>query len=257
VTDRPSEVHVRAVVLDIEGTTTPIAFVHEVLFPYARARLRAWVDDPSNAADLAVVSRRLAAEHAADLSRGEGPPSWASSSSSVDDDADRSGLVAYAGWLMDRDRKSPGLKLMQGLIWERGYQAGELRGQVYPDVAPALRRWHAEGLRLAIYSSGSALTQRRLFQSTSDGDLAPLISAHFDTAVGAKGESASYARIAHALDLPPASILFVSDVVSELEAARAAGLQVVLCVRPDNPPQPEAGAFDQVSELGQITTRLR
>lgn len=252
MTDRPPEARVRAVVLDIEGTTTPIAFVHQVLFPYARARLRAWVDDPANAADLAVVSRRLATEHAIDLSRGERPPSWDSSASSVDDDAARSGLVAYAEWLMDRDRKSPGLKLMQGLIWERGYQAGELRGQVYPDVAPALRRWHAQGLRLAIYSSGSALTQRRLFESTGDGDLTPLLSAHFDTAVGAKGEPASYTNIAAALELEPASILFVSDVVRELEAARTAGLHVVLCVRPDNPAQSGADAFDQVSDLGQI-----
>ena len=254
MTERPAGDGVRAVLLDIEGTTTPIAFVHDVLFPYARARLRTWVDDPANAADLARVSKRLSAEHAADLSRGEGPPSWASSFSSVDDDADRSGLVAYAEWLMDRDRKSPGLKLMQGLIWERGYQAGTLRGQVYPDVAPALRRWHARGLRIAIYSSGSALTQRRLFESTADGDLTALISAHFDTAVGAKGSSDSYTRIAAALELAPGDILFVSDVTAELEAARAAGLRVVLCVRPDNPPQPGAEAFDQVSDFGRLFT---
>jgi len=240
VTDRSAGSQIRAVVLDIEGTTTPIAFVHQTLFPYARARLRAWAGDPANATDLAEVARRFSSEHAADLARGDAPPD------------PRTTLVAYAEWLMDRDRKSPGLKLMQGLIWERGYQAGELRGQVYPDVAPALRRWHAANVRLAIYSSGSALTQRRLFQSTGDGDLTPLISAHFDTGVGAKGESTSYTNIAEALGLAPANILFVSDVVRELEAARAAGLQVVLCVRPDNPAQEGAGDFDQVSDLGQI-----
>ncbi len=252
MTVRPAGAGVRAVVLDIEGTTTPIAFVHDVLFPYARARLRDGVDAPANAADLARVKKLLSTEHAADLSRGERPPSWASASSSLDDDDERAGLIAYAAWLMDRDRKSPGLKLRQGLIWERGYQAGERRGQVYPDVAPAMRRWHEQGLTIAIYSSGSALTQRRLFQSTGDGDLTPLISAHFDTGVGAKGESESYTRIAAALALAPDQILFVSDVVRELEAARAAGLAVVLCVRPDNPPQPDSEAYEQVEDLGQV-----
>jgi len=172
---------VRVVLLDIEGTTTPISFVHDVLFPYARARIGAeW--------------------HAA----------------------------------MDRDEKSSELKRLQGLIWEQGYRAGELRGEVFPDVAPAIRRWRAAGLRVAIYSSGSELAQRLLFGSTPDGDLTPLIDGFFDTSVGAKKVAASYAEIARRLGCDPREMLFVSDISAELAAAREAGCQVVLSVRPGN-----------------------
>ena len=153
---------------------------------------------------------------------------------------------------MDRDRKSPGLKLLQGLIWEAGYRAGELRGQVYPDVPPAIRRWRAAGLRVAIYSSGSELAQRRLFESTEHGDLTPLLSGFFDTGVGAKVASDSYARIAAALDVPPAAILFVSDVTRELTAAREAGLQVVLSIRPGNSAQPGSEAFERIESFDEL-----
>ena len=219
---------IRAVLLDIEGTTTPIAFVHEELFGFARARLHEYLLAHQGSAALSDVEQRLRMEHAADLARGETPPPWTEPASSA--------LEAYARWLMARDRKSPGLKLLQGQIWEEGYQSGVLRGQVFEDVPRAIRRWHDAGVTIAIYSSGSELAQRRLFESTEQGDLTPCLTAFFDTAVGAKIASDSYGRIAQALGLTPAEILFVSDVVSELDAARAAGLPVVLSIRPGNPP---------------------
>jgi len=223
---------IRAVLLDIEGTTTPIAFVHTVLFPYARARLGAFLaSGPPQ--EIAEVARRLADEHAAGAGGTDAPPPLAPAGAA----AWHASAVRYALWLMDRDRKSPGLKLLQGLIWERGYQAGELRGQVFDDVPAALRRWHAAGLTIAIYSSGSELAQRRLFESTPHGNLAALMSGFFDTAVGPKTSAASYLAIARRLDLEPAAVWFVSDVTRELDAARMAGLRVALSVRPGNPPQ--------------------
>jgi enolase-phosphatase E1 len=244
LTIRLADRAVRAVLLDIEGTTTPIAFVHDVLFPFARRHARAFLE--AQVGDPAVDRARqlLIDEHAADLARGESVP--AAPPRSTDN------AMAYIAWLMDRDRKSPALKLLQGLIWEEGYRAGTLRGQVYADVAPAIRRWQAAGLRVAIYSSGSELAQRRLFESTPDGDLTPLLSGFFDTRVGAKGEPASYARIADALGVPPAAILFVSDVTKELVAARDAGLATLLSVRPGNAPQPDAMAFERVESFDEV-----
>jgi enolase-phosphatase E1 len=157
--------------------------------------------------------------------------------------------MQYVGWLMDRDRKSPALKLLQGLIWEQGYRAGRLQGDVFDDVAPALERWRAARIGVAIYSSGSALAQRMLFATTAHGDLTQLIAGFFDTTVGGKTSVESYRRIADELGWPPDRLLFVSDVTTELDAARAAGCQTLLCVRPTNLPQPPhqhptVGSFD-------------
>jgi enolase-phosphatase E1 len=159
--------------------------------------------------------------------------------------------AAYAEWLMERDRKSPGLKLLQGRIWERGYRAGVLKGEMFPDVAPALRRWRDAGLDVAVYSSGSELAQRLIFGSTADGDLTRLVSRFFDTAVGAKNTPDSYRRIASALGRSPDRCLFISDVSAELDAARSAGYAVRLCVRPGNRPQPPH-AHGVIQTLDQI-----
>jgi enolase-phosphatase E1 len=244
VTIRLAERGLGAVLLDIEGTTTPIAFVHDVLFPYARARAAAYLAAHRGTPDDEEIRRRLAGEHAEDVRNGQQPPSL------QPDEAH--GLVPYVEWLMDRDRKSPGLKLLQGLIWEEGYQAGELRGQVYPDVPGAIRRWRDRGLDVAIYSSGSVLAQRRLFESTLAGDLTPLFTAFFDTAVGPKVAASSYAQIAATLGRSPAGIVFVSDITRELAAAREAGLQVLLSLRPGNAAQPDADAYEQVTTFDQI-----
>jgi len=238
VSDRAAGGAVRAVVLDVEGTTTPVTFVYDVLFPYARARLesfaRAHREDPS----FARTVDALAAEWAGDSQRAEPVPSWPEAArrarapaASAPSDSEIEALCSYLSWLMDRDRKSTALKTVQGEIWRGGFERGELRGEVYPDVRPALERWRRDGRTIAIYSSGSVLAQRQLFGHSTAGDLTPLIDRHFDTTVGAKRDTASYVAIARALELAPEKILFVSDVDAELAAARVAGFATRLCVR--------------------------
>jgi enolase-phosphatase E1 len=139
--------------------------------------------------------------------------------------------MSYVHWLMDQDRKSTGLKSLQGKIWDEGYRAGELRGEVYPDVPPALDRWRRQGVDVAIFSSGSIQAQRSLFASTRAGDLTGFIRAYFDTTTGPKTAPDSYARIAAALERPPSEVLFISDIGAELDAARTAGIRTALCVR--------------------------
>jgi enolase-phosphatase E1 len=211
---------VRAVLLDIEGTTTAVSFVTDVLFPFARVRLRESLSAPAAAPDRRALGEERRTER-------EPAPPW--SDRTPEDEI--SSAVAYAEWLMDRDRKSTALKALQGRIWESGYRAGALCSHLYADVRPALARWRAQGRSVAIFSSGSVLAQRLLFTHTPEGDLTPLIDAWFDTTTGPKREADSYRRIAEALGRPPASILFVSDVAAELDAARAAGLATALCVR--------------------------
>jgi enolase-phosphatase E1 len=239
---------VEAIVLDIEGTTTPIAFVYDVLFPFARAHLREFLNEPTHADALREPLQRLREEWLAEPDRvtsvpAGGLPSVPGEPEEARDGGQRSAgdggwVVPYVEWLMDRDRKSPGLKLLQGLIWEDGYRAGVLQGEVFPDVPPALQRWCDRGLDVAIYSSGSELAQRLIFGSTAFGDLTRFIARFFDTAVGAKGSPESYRRIAEALGRAPDRCSFISDVTAELDAARAAGHEAILCVRPGNRQQP-------------------
>jgi enolase-phosphatase E1 len=161
--------------------------------------------------------------------------------------------AAFSEWLMDRDRKAPGLKSLQGRIWEEGYRSGELRSVVFDDVPGALAGWRRDGLRIAIYSSGSVLAQRLLFAHTAAGDLTPLLEAYFDTSTGPKKEPGSYRRIAAALELVPESILFVSDVPQELDAALAAGFRTRLSLRPGNAPC-EPGPHRSLRDLGEALT---
>jgi enolase-phosphatase E1 len=221
---------IRAIVLDIEGTTTPIAFVFDVLFPYVRRHVRAHLEQHANDPEYRGLFDRLRAEHAADESAGGKPPPW------TDAPDDRlTSVVSYVEWLMDRDRKSTGLKDLQGRIWEDGYNRGDLASDVFPDVPGALVRWHARGVRVAIFSSGSVRAQQLLFRHSSFGDLTRFISHFFDTTTGPKADPESYRRIAHVMDVAPGAIVFVSDVTRELEAARGAGMQTRLAVRPGNP----------------------
>ena len=212
---------VRGVVLDIEGTTTPVSFVTDTLFPYADEHLASYLASHAGQAEVEEAVRLLKQEWEDDVARGHNPPPRESAQ----------WVTGYARWLMRQDRKSPGLKLLQGLIWEGGYADGSLRGSVYPDVPPALSRWREAGLAIAIYSSGSVLAQRLLFSTTAYGDLTRFVGQYFDTGVGAKREAASYERIAAAMALPPAELLFVSDVIAEVDAARGAGMQAVHCLR--------------------------
>jgi len=211
--------------LDIEGTTTPIAFVTNTLFPYARAHLSGYLAEQGKGPECAQVIGRLHAEYEHDREAGADVPPWSP--------------LDYAGWLMDRDRKSPALKDLQGRVWEEGYRNGTLVGQVFGEVPAALARWNAEGAPVGIFSSGSVLAQQWLFRRSTAGDLTPLLRWYFDTGIGAKQDPASYTRIAERVDLVPGEIVFVSDVLGELNAARAAGLRTVMSVRPGNQPQPE------------------
>ena len=238
---------IQEVVLDIEGTTTRIEFVYDVLFPFARRTLpshvREHLDDPG----LRETLRRLREEWIEDVARGESPPDW--------QDGDReqriSGIVQYAAWLMDRDRKAAALKTLQGEIWAHGYDDGSLRGEVFPDVPAALERWRAAGIGVAIYSSGSVLAQQMLFRTTPHGDLTRHIGAFFDTGVGRKTVPESYPRIAATLGRSSSNLLFISDAPAELRAARAAGWAVLLCVRPPHSPSSDA-EFDVITDFDQV-----
>ena len=228
---------VRAILLDIEGTTTPVDFVYQVLFTYARAKVKSFLEEHPDAASPEL--ELLRAEHEQDVARGAQPPAW----------TDPVDPVSYVHWLMDQDRKSTGLKSLQGKIWEEGYRTGELRGEVYPDVPPAFERWREQGKKICIYSSGSVLAQKLLFSNSTAGDLTPFIEAHFDTTTGPKKEAESYRKIAAALSLPPSAIVFFSDVVAELDAARAAGMKTGLCVRDGVSKSSEQSAFTSFEEV--------
>lgn len=222
---------IKAVLTDIEGTTSSLSFVHDVLFPYARAALPQFVFDRRS--DPEVVEILTAARVEAGMPH-----------------ADDAAIVAQLRAWIDADKKITPLKALQGLIWARGYAKGELRGHVYADAAAALRAWRARELKLAVYSSGSVLAQRLLFAHTDYGDLTPLFSAFFDTTTGPKREPASYRKIADVLATPPAAILFLSDIEAELDAARAAGMHTQWLVRG---PTPAANAtHPQVESFSEI-----
>jgi enolase-phosphatase E1 len=225
--ETPGGEAIRAILLDIEGTTTPIDFVFKTLFPYARLRLgqflAAHADEPEVRADM----EALRAQHRADAAASLQPPAWIDTPASLELES----AASCGQWLMDRGSKCSPLKSLQGKIWEEGYAKGELHGEVYPDVPPAFARWSAQRKIIAIFSSGSVLAQRLLFSSTASGDLTRFLTAYFDTTVGPKNARTSYAKIAAALQLDPPSILFISDVAKELDAARDAGMTTKLCVR--------------------------
>ena len=236
------------VLLDIEGTTTPIAFVHDVLFPYARARVGAYLDETAASdAEIRQIVEHLRAElPASGFQPAAGSQKLETGSGKLEAD-----IVSYVHWLMDRDRKSGPLKALQGRIWEEGYATGALQGEVYPDVRDAFVRWTSGGRRIGIFSSGSVLAQRLLFGRSTAGDLSTFLSGYFDTAVGAKGDADSYRRILAALSVHPSRTLFVSDVVNELDAARDAGLRTLLCVRPPAR-EPAANTHDAVASFAAI-----
>ena len=233
-----------AVVVDIEGTTTPVSFVHDVLFPFARRHLEGFLErragDPAVQRELAA----LRAEHASEAVGAAGtPPRWEA------DPASLAPAVAYLRWLMDQDRKSTALKALQGRIWEDGYRRGELRSTVYPDVPPAFERWQGRRAGPWIFSSGSVLAQRLLFAHTAAGDLTPLIAGYFDTTTGPKKEAPTYSAIATAIGIRAEEIVFVSDVAAEVDAARAAGFRTALCVREGAVPLTDHAAVRSFDEI--------
>ncbi|MBV9927227.1 MAG: acireductone synthase [Acidobacteria bacterium] len=238
------------ILLDIEGTTTPIDFVYKVLFPYARAHVGDFLARHADDEEVRAAAFELLAERAKD----EGQPQSPSSAPGRLDESRLETVATYARRLIDEDRKLTPLKTIQGRIWEEGYRRGELKGQVFPDVERNLRRWREEGRTTCIYSSGSVLAQKLLFANTEAGDLTELIEDFFDTKVGHKTDPLSYLKIAELLPRRPAEVLFVSDVVAELDAAAGAGFQTRLCVRPGNHPQPDTHAHAKIRTLDEVKT---
>ncbi len=221
---------IKAIVTDIEGTTSSISFVHDVLFPYARTRMREFVraraDNPEVAAQLAAVREM--------------------SNPQLDVDGVIDQLIAW----IDQDKKVTPLKALQGLIWEQGYLDGDFYGDIYADVVESLQNWHLQGIDLYVYSSGSVHAQKLLFGHTKYGDMTPLFSGYFDTQIGAKLETTSYQHIAQKLALPAEQILFLSDVKAELDAARAAGMNTCWLVRDGEPDK--SAAHLQVHDFNAI-----
>jgi len=240
------ETKTRAVLLDIEGTTTPISFVHDILFPFARDHVRDYLSQHFQSSQVQEDIAALLQEHLLDQQRGEQPPQINHASPSID------AIIAYVHWLISRDRKSSALKSLQGKIWEQGYREGILQAPLFADVVTNLRRLRKLGLSVAIFSSGSVLAQRLLFAYTDTGDHTDLIDRYFDTGVGSKVNSSSYQEIARQLQLLPTQVIFVSDVTNELAAAREAGMVSLLCYRPGNQPQSKTEEFPTISSFSEI-----
>ncbi|KCV69468.1 2,3-diketo-5-methylthio-1-phosphopentane phosphatase [Fonticula alba] len=219
---------VSCMLLDIEGTTTSISFVHDVLFPYAAANLEAFLRSHPTDPNVIRHTNLLVEECAAESAYPHAP---LGPSPSVEE------LMQYIRFLMAADRKSPGLKGLQGQCWDAAYRSGLVKGHLFADVLPAFRRWSTSLPKgVAIYSSGSVPAQRLLFGFSEEGDLTPYLVDYFDTGVGAKIHASSYATITQRLDVSPGAILFASDNPLELLAAHEAGLQAVLLDRPGNAP---------------------
>ncbi|CAI8879286.1 Enolase-phosphatase E1 [Pseudomonas sp. IT-P12] len=196
---------IKAILTDIEGTTSAVSFVFDVLFPYAARHLPDFVRQHATRADVAEqldAVRRDSDEPGAEVERV---------------------IEILLGWIAE-DRKATPLKALQGMVWEQGYQAGQLKGHVYPDAVEALQRWHRQGFQLFVYSSGSIQAQKLIFGCSEAGDLSPLFKGYFDTTSGPKREAQSYRRITQAIGLEASQILFLSDIVEELDAAREAGM---------------------------------
>lgn len=227
-------IEIRAIVTDIEGTTSSIDFVRDVLFPYARKRLPAFVETHG---DTPEVQHWLheAAKEAGII------------------EASRQEIIEMLLRWIDEDRKSTALKALQGMIWKDGYEAGDYRAHLYPEVPARLREWRAQGLKLYVYSSGSVPAQKLFFRHSEAGDLGPLFAGYFDTQTGPKRDAASYTTIAEAIDQQPAHILFLSDIERELDAARAAGFQTGWLIRDPSQAMPSTPAHPAYRDFDAIT----
>ncbi|KAF6664348.1 acireductone synthase [Pantoea anthophila] len=216
---------IRAIVTDIEGTTSDIRFVHNILFPYARQHLADFLREHQHQPEVAAALQSVREE--------AGQPQ-----------ADLAAVIAILSDFMDQDRKSTGLKALQGMIWRDGYLNGSFTGHLYADVLPALRRWQAQGIELYVYSSGSVAAQKLLFGYSDEGDITDIFSGYFDTHVGAKREVTAYRTIAAEIGQPAEQLLFLSDIRQELDAAAEAGWQTIQLLR---------GEADSESRHRQVT----
>ena len=230
--------------LDVEGTVAPSTLTSEVLFPYARAHFEQFLKTHNADVDVANDLALLALENMREV-ESDAPRIASESPAAIPH------TLKYIYWLMDRDRKSTALKSLQGKIWKSGFESGELKGTLFPDVPEAFARW-SQSARVAIYSSGSVEAQKLLFRYSNFGDLTSLISGYFDTRTGAKRESPSYAAIAKAMKVAPSEILFFSDIVAELDAARKAGCGTRLVFRPGNTAVADAHGHPLVESFANL-----
>lgn len=205
------ESKIKAIVTDIEGTTSSLSFVKEVLFPYARAHIDEFIRKHAEEPRIASLIEDVRKETGEDLSL--------------------DGVIQQLEQWIDEDKKITPLKALQGLLWETGYQQGDFKGHIYPDAKQQLERWHQQGIKLYVYSSGSVHAQKLLFSYTDFGDLNYLFTGYFDTKIGTKVERESYQLIAKSIKLAANAILFLSDVETELDAAKSAGMQTTWLVR--------------------------
>lgn len=222
---------IKAIVTDIEGTTSSLSFVKDVLFPYARKHMAEFVRQQQDNDDVKPLLAEIKKITAKDLSINE--------------------IIGQLHEWIDQDKKVTPLKALQGLLWEKGYQEGDFKGHVYQDAYDRLKQWHDDAIKLCVYSSGSVYAQKLLFAYSDFGDMTSLFSAYFDTSIGHKQEKQSYLNIISELKLPPEQILFLSDIEQELNAAQAAGMKTVWLLR-DAEIQP-AATHRQVSGFSEIT----
>ena len=241
---------IRGILLDIEGTTSSISFVYDVMFPFARKHFAGYLEkhwDTDPVQDAVSMLRQDDQEwNAPDIVLAE-----------FSEDADpklfRAGIVKCLLRLMDDDVKATGLKKMQGLVWQEGFTSGEMVAHVYDDVRPAIEAWKRAGQDVRIYSSGSVHAQKLFFEHSVAGNMLPLFGGHYDTTTGPKKEADSYRQIAEAFGLPASEILFVSDIDDELDAATEARMQTVLSIRPGNKPVENADRYQAVSSFADIS----
>lgn len=243
----PNQDQIRVLLLDIEGTTTPIDFVYQTLFPYAHCKLESFLRAHAQDPEIRSLIQDLQKQSQCDEAAGNHPPAWR-------DDPEEVRLqssIAYARWLMAQDSKCSPLKALQGKIWQEGYENGELRGEVYPDVPRAFDRWRRQGREICIYSSGSVLAQQLLFRTVAPSDLTTQITAFFDTQVGKKTDRRSYQKIAISLRRTLIEVLFISDAEKEIEAAQFAGMHAILCDR-DAQSSASVGASTTIRSFDEI-----
>ncbi|MBK23069.1 MAG: acireductone synthase [Halobacteriovorax sp.] len=217
------------ILLDIEGTTSSISFVHEKLFPYSFERMEEFIKKNKEVPEVQKILSELSAEQGCGLSLS-------------------AAAELFQTWIKE-DKKHGLLKQIQGLIWKGGFESGELKGHVYPEVPQNLKSWKEAGIKLGIYSSGSVEAQKLLFKYSEAGDLTSLLSSHFDTKIGHKREVESYENIVLELGVPAEQVLFLSDITEELDAAKKAGMKVTQLFRdevPGNPAHPYVKNFDEL-----------
>lgn len=227
---------IKTIVTDIEGTTSSLSFVKDVLFPYARERMAAFIREHAADAEVSPLLRDVATQARRALT--------------VDES-----ISELRRWI-DEDRKYTSLKAIQGLIWQNGYRQGDFHGHIYADAYEQLKAWREAGLHLYVFSSGSVYAQKLLFGHTEYGDLTPLFNGYFDTRVGAKIERTAYEAIVAEIGRPTSEIIFLSDIVAELDAAKQAGLHTIWFVRDGglqtDPPHPQVRSFSEI-DLGRFS----